>query len=269
MDTERVQTWDDPAGLTALWNLASPGEPLSAKEIADVCFDGAGVVLGDERAAIAALASNGRGHIRLVAVRPEYRRRGLGLSLVRAAENWMRERGANTATFGADIPYYLWPGIDAANLATLALAQRAGYRRTGCAINLQISTRCDPPTGVVRVGAEESEAVRDLIAANWPAWLPEVELGMAQGTTFAVMESGRAAGFCNHSSLRAGWIGPMGTDPGHRGHGVGRSLLAAVRRDLFERGFPQAQIAWVGPLGYFADLGATTSRVFCHYTRDL
>jgi GNAT superfamily N-acetyltransferase len=268
-DTGSVKTWADPERLASLWTLASPTEPLTAREIAGVCFDGRGVVLGDARGAIAVMARAGQGHIRLIAVHPGHRRTGVALGLLQEAEAWLREQAVATVTFGADVPHYLWPGIDARNLPALALAERAGYRRMGCAINLEIPTDCQSPHGVVRVGDDESEAVRELIIANWPAWLTEVELGMRQGTTFAVITSGKAIGFCNHSSLRAGWIGPMGTDPEHRALGVGRALLAAVRCDLKQRGVERAQIAWVGPLGYFADLGATTSRVFCHYRRDL
>jgi GNAT superfamily N-acetyltransferase len=263
-----VNTWDAQR-LADLWNLSSPAEPLTHEEIAGACFDGSGTVLGDECGAVAVMVRGERGHLRLLAVHPDHRRRSVGLTLVLSAERWLRNRGATTATFGADVPHYLWPGIDATNLPALALAEKAGYRRYGCAINLSIPTACDLPTEVVRAEAADGEAVLTLVAEHWPAWLPEVERGVARGTTFAAMNGSRAVAFCNHSSLRRAWIGPMGTAPDHRQAGLGRAVFDAVRHDLASRGFNTAEIAWVGPLGYFADLGATTSRVFCHYRRDL
>lgn len=188
---------------------------------------------------------------------------------------WLAEQGASSVTFGADLPYYLWPGIDTSNLPALALAQDSGFTLGGLALNLRLDTGLTRPTPfgvsisqVVATGGQ-AQLVRALIAANWPGWLAEWELGLVGGTAFAAFQDGRAVGFVNHSNLRPGWIGPLGTDPAERSHGIGAALMAAACADLRERGYGEAEIAWVGPLGYMADLGARPGRVFARATRPL
>jgi predicted N-acetyltransferase YhbS len=61
---------------------------------------------------------------------------------------------------------------------------------------------------------------------------------------------------------RSGWIGPMATDPERQRAGVGRSVLSAVCASLSAAGHAEADIAWVGPIGFYAKAGAVVSRVF-------
>jgi predicted N-acetyltransferase YhbS len=61
---------------------------------------------------------------------------------------------------------------------------------------------------------------------------------------------------------RAGWIGPMATDPTLQRGGVGSALLAAVCADLERRGFASGEIAWVSNLRFYGKCGARVSRVF-------
>lgn len=286
--------------LAQLWRVAAPDEAIPARELGVVCFEGASdpsIVLGtaDGSAAVAAVARVRAGtlvgHVRLLAVHPSGRRRGLGRTLLAAAEGWLRDQGAARVTLGADTPYYLWPGIDATNLAAQAVARQAGYQLVGAAVNLAlpIGFRAPTPVGVQveGVSAACADPVRAFVATHWPIWLPEFELGLARGTAFAAFadpvpgcragsRSRDVLGFANHSNLRPGWVGPMGTSPAHRGRGIGAALLAAVCADLGARAAEGAgerprhvEIAWAGPLGFFADLGARTSRVFLRYSREL
>lgn len=298
--------------LAALWAASSP-ESVVPEELARTVGDGEGIVLADPGAAGAVAATARRtaagevtGHIRLIVVRPSARRQGVGRRLLGAAEEWLRSRGATTVRFGADLPRYLWPGIDVTDLATQSLALSAGYAPTGCILNLSLDTgfRAPVPAGV-RVGrlpparrsggAEEVEsaavradpaavhpdpaaaadAVRALVARCWPAWGTEVDLALDAGTLCAAMVGGdvaapaQAVGFCAHSTLRIGWIGPLGTDPAYEGRGIAAAVLAATCADLARGGRSRAEVAWVGPLGWFADRGATTSRVFRGYAKPL
>jgi hypothetical protein len=54
----------------------------------------------------------------------------------------------------------------------------------------------------------------------------------------------------------------MATDPGRQHAGVGRSLLGAVCASLSDAGHIEADIAWVGPIGFYAKAGGVVSRVF-------
>lgn len=282
--------------LTALWNAASPSEPLTADELGGVCFDDPGVVLAspDGQAAVAAVIrthpSHGSGpdvvvgHIRLVVVHPSIQRRGMGRQLVSAAEQWMTRQGATVSVLGAEAPVYLWPGVDATNVAAQCLAESAGYGSTGSEINMALPTtfRAPVPDQVVvrRLDSDaDVAAVRVLVAAIWPQWLVEFDLGVATACVHGAfahpavgVDNDRpvvALGFCAHSVLRTGWLGPMGTDPAHQGSGVGSALVSAVVTDVMVAGLPDVEISWVGPVRFYAKLGATVSRVFRSYAKVL
>lgn len=279
-----LQAWE-PSELPRVRRItddALPGEELGDSQLVRLWSHG-GAVLGAPQdsgvVAVMVREATRTGHIRLLAVRPAARRQGVAARLVDAALSWMADRGASSATFGADIPYYLWPGIDAAWLPALALAQDFGFRATGIAHNLRIDTGVgeraasgDPGPGatICRLADDaRGRAIRDMVAANWPIWVPEFELGLSGGTAFGAFVEGQAAGFANHSNLRVGWIGPAGTDPRYRHRGIATALIAATCADLRRSGRGTADIAWVGPLGYMLDLGAGPGRVFVRCTRDL
>ena len=55
----------------------------------------------------------------------------------------------------------------------------------------------------------------------------------------------------------------MGTDPTRQHGGVGAALLGQLCRDLQAAEFSSAEIAWVGPVSFYAKAaGAKVSRVF-------
>jgi hypothetical protein len=52
--------------------------------------------------------------------------------------------------------------------------------------------------------------------------------------------------------------------------GTGAALLSELCRDLMVAGYPDAEIAWVGPVSFYArTAGARVSRVFRTVVRDL
>jgi hypothetical protein len=62
----------------------------------------------------------------------------------------------------------------------------------------------------------------------------------------------------------------MGTDPSMRRSGIGSVLLRRCLADMAAEGRDRADIAWVGPVGFYArGVGARISRVFWLYGRDL
>lgn len=301
--------------LTELWNLSAPDEPLTADELAGVCFDDPGVVLATpDGAGVVAVVmrrhqrpaqrthtpafdstapaelDDGQadgdvmvGHVRLVTVHPESRRRGLGASLVRAAEQWMVAQGASVSVLAAEAPIYLWPGVDASNIAAQCLAESTGYRSTGSGINMTLTSsfRAPAPDAVVvrrLTDDRDVAAVRSLVEATWPKWLVEFDLGVAAACVHGAFvrpvgpDAGSdpvAVGFCAHSVLRTGWLGPMGTDPARQSRGVGSALVSAVATDVMVAGLADVEISWVGPVRFFAKLGARQSRSFRSYAKVL
>jgi len=285
------EAWDRgrAAHLAALVGSALPGEHLTADELMRLCWDDPdpAVVLGapDGAGAVAAVVrrvgDETVGFVRLVAVAPEARRRGVGRSLLSAAETWMVERGATRLAAGGEAPFYLWPGVDVTATAALCLFEAAGYEDAGAALNLSCALPASPPPPpsplpggvVVRRVAEEADAgaVRALVDREWPWWRPELDRGIDAGSCHGgFVERGEAAGFACHSVNRAGWVGPIGTDPAAQRGGVGAALMGAVCADLAAAGHRQAEVAWIGPAGFYVrTVGASVSRVFAPRVKRL
>ena len=280
---------DDADALVALTDLALPGERLSHDELVSCCFDDddPSVVLATDGGdgAVAVVARGERAYLQLLAVEPTAQGTGMGRSLLAAAEEWaFDEAGATSIWAGAAAPFYLWPGVDVRWTRALVLFEAAGWAHHGAAMNMSCPTtvRVPVPAGVtVRRALDDGDviAARELCRRHWTGWDAEVERGAEHGACFVALATGgdgggrdgagggrgagRCIGFACHSVNRVGWIGPMATDPASRHRGVGGALLGALLADLRAHSLPDAQISWVGPIGFSARVaGASVSRVF-------
>jgi len=279
-----VERWsaDRVGDLAELWRVSAPHEPLTADELAGVCFDDGGVVLaapggtGAVAAVVRPAETGPVGHIRLVVVHPDARRRGVGSALVAAAEQWLAGHGAVQACWAGEAPVYLWPGVDATDVATQCLAEACGYRPTTSAINMGLPSdfRAPAPASVVVrrvVGDAEVAAVRAMVATHWPQWLVEFDLGIEVAGIHAAFGSDddQPVGFGALSVLRTGWFGPIGVVPQARLGGVGASLVSAACTDAMVAGLAGIEVSWVGPMRFYASLGARVSRSFRRWERPL
>ncbi len=273
--------FDDPA--------APPEGPVPADAgVVLATADGTGAVVGVVRRWGTAEAPHAIGFVKLVVVHPDHRREGRGHALLDAVERWAWAQGATELQLAGSPPFYLWPGVDATATEMLCLAEARGYRPFSSDVNMALPTtfRADPPEGttVRRVISDADVAlVHDLVERHWPQWWPETARAIEHGCCHAVFapDSGaegggvvgregggeRAIGFGCHSVNRAGWLGPMGTDPEQRAAGVGQALLGQISRDLMIAEYPHSEISWVGPVRFYAKSGATVSRVFRGYRR--
>jgi GNAT superfamily N-acetyltransferase len=273
-----VQEWarDRAGDLAALAEECFPAEALTEDELVGCCWDdpdpGVVLALGDGAVGVACVVARGTtAFLKLLAVSPHARRLGHGRALLAAAESWAASAGCTSVVPGPSAPFYLWPGVDVRWTPALVLFEAAGYRPVGAELNMSCPTsyRSPPPDGVVveRVIQDaDAAAVVAFCAAHFPHWVAEVERGIEHAACLAARDTsaaGAVVGFCCHSVNRAGWIGPMATDPACRGRGVGRALLGAACADLRAAGHADAEIAWVGPVGFYArTAGASASRVF-------
>jgi GNAT superfamily N-acetyltransferase len=186
--------------------------------------------------------------------------------LLEAAEGWLRERGATQIQAGAEAPFYLWPGVPIEATEALALLESAGYDDSGAAFDMICSTdlRADPPAGVEVRLVDDPEPVRALVDREWPWWRDELDRSIELGTCVgAFAEDGRAIGFGCHSVNRAGWLGPIGTDPAAGRGGIGSAVMSVLGVELRARGHAETEICWIGPIGFYAKAcGARISRVF-------
>jgi GNAT superfamily N-acetyltransferase len=261
-----------PDELAALCAAAMPEERLTARELEYLCC---GVNepgepdehFGDEHGAAVMQLQRFGEHVAawlvLVAVHPDRQSRGLGKDLVSAVLERARAAGAQDVLLASAIPRYLWPGVDTANTRVGMLLETMGFERDWVGINMAIDTgfRRPPPTGVV-IERETGIGAHDFAAGAFPHWVPELDRAVGLGTAFAARAGDRTIGFACHSVNRAGWIGPMATDPVQQHGGVGSALLAALCADLQTRSIATGEVSWVSNLRFYGKCGARVSRVF-------
>lgn len=264
-----------PAALGALFAAAMPAEGLTPAELQYLCFGPDDAVIGDERAAVSMQLHESDGvrtaWLTALAVHPADQGRGRGRELVAAALDWARDRRATTVELAAAVPRYLWPGVDLHDTRAGMLFESCGFRRGLLGINMTVPTtlRRVPPPGIA-VERETGGGAHRFATTAFPHWVPELDRAVALGTAFAARDhDGTTVGFGCHSVNRAGWIGPMATDPTRQGSGVGSAVLAAVCADLAERGHGTGEISWVSNLRFYGKCGATVSRVFVGGRRNV
>lgn len=278
-----AERWDESraAELTALCDVALPGENLTSDELRMALWDAddadptvvLGAVDGSGAAAgvVHTVAGRRVGFVQLVAVRPDARRRGTGSSLATALRDWaFEEHGCEGLAVGGAAPFYLWPGVDVQATAALCLFESLGFRPRGCEVNMSYPTRHRAPTppGLsLRRALEEDDVAAGLafVARHWPNWVDEARRAIDSGSCHLGFgdDDGAVVGFGCHSVNRLGWLGPMGTDPDRRHGGLGNALLGAIATDLMAAGLSSVEVAWVGPVGFYAKAaGASVSRTF-------
>lgn len=275
-----IEPWsaDRLSDLADLWNEASPGEPLVEDEL-EPCWRSGSLVLGHDDGVVVAHTAGPRGFLDLIAVRPGARRSGIGRALVDAACGELEAAGATTVQAGGSVPWYLWPGVDAADTAAMALAEACGFGGGPVAPNMVLDVRWQvgdraprsaPGVRVERLEPSTAAAVVAAVEREHPRWVDEVGRGVDQATAHGAFREGEPLGVGTHSVNRLGWIGPMATFAAGRGSGVGSVVLAALCRDLASAGYREAEVAWVGPVRFYAKVaGARMGRTFVARRRHL
>jgi GNAT superfamily N-acetyltransferase len=181
-------------------------------------------------------------YLRLLAVDPEHRRRGIGTQLLREAES----RGVSI--IAAEPGNYFTPGIVDSDEATLAFFRKRGYQETARTQNLAATP---PASSERRAASENRNEVLDFIERVFgPIW--RFEASNAE-TIFHAEADGEIAGFATHEANNRGlgFFGPTGVDPRFRGRGLGRDLLLASLADLRRRGFDRVIIPWTDAIDFY------------------
>ncbi|MFJ6166062.1 GNAT family N-acetyltransferase [Micromonospora orduensis] len=232
----------------------------------------------------------GVGHVDLVAVLPDQRRRGVGRALLARAEAVFAERGVTEVLLAGNPPYYAWPGIDVRYTPAVCAALALGYRQDRTAWNMTADLSYDASPALRSTEAAERrlaergitvrraepadlEALTAFARATFGgAWDGEVagSVGRAGAGCHLAERDGELLGFAAYGSSRPSWFGPMGTAPAAEGSGIGGVLLRRCLRDQRSEGLDRAQIGWVGPVPFYSgSAGARIERVFFLYRRTL
>jgi len=257
-------------GIAALCER-SLADPPSAAELDGALYarDQPAVVLGDPATGVVATVECDDGaHIRLLAVDPSARGRGLGHALVQAAEDWAAAAGHRTLVTGADPPYFLWPGVPSAETALVCLFERRHYSRSDTNFNMEVDLRAlpDDPGGHRLAGTRDAAELDEWMAAHWSNWRLEVLRALDKGNLVIAREggaSGPLTAFCAFEVNRRGVLGPVAVRPDLMGRGAGKGVLLGALHELRRRG---ARRVAVVP---YAAVGGRVSDMFFVYRKEV
>lgn len=260
--------------IAAFSRVALPYDLLSTSSVERSIFDDAdpqtvrGVYDGGLDAIGAAVVRGRAGFVKLLAVHPTVRRRGVGTALLDRLESFARGAGAETMDVGTSAPVYVVPGVDVRSTEAVCFFEARGYARTGDAVNLGVSLRDLPPPSLPVRDAVETDLTTTLrwVAEVHPNWIDELTRGVRGGTCVVCGSDG----FACYDVNRDGWFGPIATRPDRRTHGVGAATLLAALERMRTRGYERAEIAWATALPFYSKtVGARISRVFWCFRKQL
>jgi GNAT superfamily N-acetyltransferase len=251
--------------------------PPAAEELVDslFCDDQPTVVRGDPDvgvvATVRAIGDDTAGHVRLLVVDPASRGRGIGRSLLEAAE---RDLAACTSiALGADGPWYLYAGVPSDASELCVLAERAHFRRAEA--NLNMVVELDRPFGGegARVGGPDDRAAIEAWSnRHWPGWTDELLRAADRSTVTIVDDPSDEHGLAALGAwdlVRRGVLGPFCVRPDLVGSGRGAPTIDLALEVNRRRGRERVEIGWVGPLGPYARCGATIGRTFLVYRKTV
>ena len=223
------------------------------------------------------------GHVDLIAVAPEHQSRGLGRALLAEMEERLRAAGAERLLLGGNTPFFAWPGIDTRYTRAVCMATACGYKQVRHGVNMSVDLASTPlatSDDIARLGEAGIEIRRlrpddlaefEIWAKGWGGtWASEAARAVAHepARIHVAVRDGAYVGFACHGVNRRTWFGPMGTDAAERGRGIGAVLLRECLADLRADGAETAEIAWVGPIHFYArTLGAELARIFWIYEK--
>ena len=243
---------------------------------------------GTELIGVAAVSAR---WLRVIAVAPRSRKRGVGSALLAACETAARAEGM-TKLSALDQPgNYLAPGVDERNTDAIAWLEKRGWARGETRTNILIDVRGNSRVSteraaelveaaatkgyeVRRASDGEREALCGAIATEFGgAWPFEIEkaLGYDPAGVHVAIKDGAYCGFAAHdgNNRGLGWFGPTGTWPAHRGQGLGEALLMACLVDV-AREHAQCEVAWIGPRPFYEKVaGIASDRSFVTLSKSL
>jgi len=244
---------------------------------------------GEQLVGVAAVAAD---RVRVLAVAPGARGRGIGGALLEACVEAARAAGERRLRTLDQPGNYLAPGIDERNAAAIAWLERRGWRRAGePRVNVLIDVRDNPRVSAARAAERaaraaaagyelrrarpDERALLEAVGAEFGgAWPFELERALGcepPGVHLALARrDGAYCAFAAHdgNNRGLGWFGPTGTWPAHRGRGLGEALLLACLVDVAAE-HARCEVAWIGPRPFYDKVaGIAAERRFVVLERE-
>lgn len=260
---------DDLPALRALFARANDAPYDLAAVAEEKCF-GRGVagephvrVYGDMQGASVIC---GR-YLRILAVDPGARGRGIGTALLRDAE----ELGASV--IAAEPGNYFTPGVVDTDETTMRFLKNRGYEPKAETHNLDTPTRRLEDSTTRRPSPAESDRVLSFIEKEFGRiWRFEAGRAFETNTPQILITedadaiTGFAAYDVNNRGL--GFFGPTGVAKDRRGRGLGCRLLLDTLSAMRDLGYERAVIPWTDAIEFYRKCcGAEPEHRFTAYAR--
>ena len=218
---------------------------------------------------VGVLRGNAAG-LKLFAVDREHRRSGLGSMMLAEIEELFRSGGAERVRILNCSPYYFTPGLDPRYTEAFCFLQSRGYTAERYVHNMKVDlTANDFDTSQAeaqlakkgfkmrRLEHEEEQTFYEWMLGTWSQnWTAEAcnSLKNTPVTTFVALDSrDNIRGFATYDvTMFRGGFGPTGVEESLRGLGIGKVLFLRCLQDMKARGYPRCEIAWVGPISFYA-----------------
>ena len=228
-----------------------------------------------------------QGWIKLFAVHPEHRKKGIGSNLIKKVEDYFKKLGIEYVTIMDSAPNYYMPGLDFRYTEGSCFLLKNGYEKIGENINLiaditpdQFNVDSDikrlSKEGVIIKRADNSdrEAVVKFLGQAFPSWLGEVNETFKNNpiSLYISIIDDKVVGFSAYdgNNRGIGWFGPMGVLPVTRGKGIGAILCKLCLKDIALQGHKQSIIPWVGPVRFYSKVcNSRIDRLFWTYRKNL
>ena len=226
--------------------------------------------------------------LKLFAVDQEHRRSGLGSMMLAEIEALFRSGGAERVRILNCSPYYFTPGLDPRYTEAFCFLQSHGYAAERYVHNMEVDLIAgDFDTAqteaklakqgfkIRRLEREDEQTFYEWMLGTWSQnWTAEAcnSLKNMPVTTFIALDSDRnIRGFATYDvTLFRGGFGPTGVEESLRGLGIGKVLFLRCLQDMKARGYPRCEIAWVGPISFYAHTaGARICATFMQGSKTL
>lgn len=206
-----------------------------------------------------------RGYITLLAVHPDYQRRGIGTRLLGAMEDYLRSRDRKVVLISPYAPNYFTPGVDVnAYAGALQFFLKHGYQE----VYRPISMDCNLLTLRVPDWVQQREAelhaegvvveyyrphlipaLFRFLKAEFPGdWqrfardaIARIEMGDSPSRLWIAHENGEVLGYSHFEGER---FGPIGVAQSQRGRGIGQVLMYKTLQAMRLQGLHTAFFLW-------------------------